>query len=143
VSLAIIHTAQEGIEILALNGHLTFGPEDLDFRQELAWLLEVGKLRVVLNITHLSKLDSTGLGTLLFARDELRKAGGNLSLFTTNLTNIELPAEAQLETTLNVHLTEQDAVNSFFPDREVKRYDILEFVESEVQPLAAPGTDDR
>jgi len=31
----------------------------------------------------------------------------------------------------NVFKEDQDAINSFFPDRKVQRYDILEFVRSQ------------
>jgi anti-sigma B factor antagonist len=130
MSLEIIHRDREGIEILTLKGHLTFGQEDLDLRQELDRLIETGKIRVVFNLSGLAKLDTTGLGTLLFAHEKLREAGGNLAIFNMNRSHIELLIEAQLEATLEIFQTEQDAIDSFFPDRKVKRYDILKFVES-------------
>ena len=132
MSLEITHREDEGIEILDLNGHLTFGHEDLDFRAELDRLIKAGKIRVVLNLSDLHKLDTTGLGTLLFALAKLRKAGGNLAIFNIKPSHIELLTEAKLETVFEVFHGEQDAISSFFPDREVKRYDILEFVESKI-----------
>jgi len=135
MSLEIIHSEREGIEVLDLNGHLTFGPEDLDFRNELDRLVKAGKIRVVLNLSNLHKLDTTGLGTLLFALAKLRKAGGNLAIFNMKRSHIELLTEAHLEAVFEVFQDEQDAINSFFPDREVKRYDILEFVESKLKRL--------
>jgi anti-sigma B factor antagonist len=128
--LEIINHEQEGIQILTLNGHLTLGQEDLDLRKELDRLVAAGKTRVVLNLSNLTKLDSTGLGTLLFTLEKLRKAGGNLAVFNMHRSHIELLVEAKLETILEMFQTEQDAINSFFPGREPKRYDILEFVES-------------
>jgi anti-anti-sigma regulatory factor len=76
MSLEIIGREQEGIEILNLNGRLTFGQEDLDFRSELDRLVKSVQLRVALNLADLRQLDTTGLGTLLFALAKLRKAGG-------------------------------------------------------------------
>jgi anti-sigma B factor antagonist len=125
MSLEIKHREHEGIEILDLNGHLTLGQEDLDFRNELDRLVKAGKTRVVLNLSDLHKLDTAGLGTLLFALAKLRKAGGNLALFNMRPSHIGLLVEAHLETALEVFEGEQDAINSFFPDRDVKRYDIL------------------
>jgi anti-anti-sigma factor len=130
VSLEIVHAEREGIEILTLHGQLTFGPEDFVFRKELTCLLHAGTTRVVLNFTDLRVLDSTGLGTLLFAAEELRKAGGNLVIFNTNPTYADPPLEAQLQVTMAIFLTEEDAVNSFFPGRAIKGYDILDFVDS-------------
>ena len=130
MSLEIIHGEREGIEILTLNGHLTFGQEDLDLRQELDRLIAAGKIRVVFNLSDLRELDTTGLGTLLFALAKLRKAGGNLAIFNVKPSHIELLTETKLETVLDLFKEEQDAINSFFPDREVKRFDILEFLAS-------------
>ncbi len=43
MSLEITGREQEGIEILNLNEHLTFGQEDLDFRNELDRLVKYEK----------------------------------------------------------------------------------------------------
>ena len=143
MSLEITPRSSEGIEILDLNGQLTFGQEDLDFRRELDRLVKAGKIRIVLNLGELRKLDTTGLGTLLFALAKLRKAGGNLAIFNVKPAHIELLTEVRLETVFEAFEDEQDAIDSFFPDREVKRYDILEFVESlklkSMEPVSAPA----
>jgi anti-sigma B factor antagonist len=130
MTLEIVHREHEGIEILDLKGHLTIGQADLDFRNELDRFLKAGKVRVVLNLSGLRELDSTGLGTLLLALAELRKAGGNLAVFNMSPSHFELLTETKLEATLDVFKEEQDAINSFFPNREVQRYDLLEFLES-------------
>jgi anti-sigma B factor antagonist len=129
--LEIIHREHEGIEVLDLKGNLTFGPEDLDFRSELARLLTAGKIRAALNLVDLRDLDIVGLGTLLFALEKLRKAGGNLAVFNLRPSHVKLLVEARLETTFEAFETEQDAINSFFPERGVNRYDILAFVEAQ------------
>ena len=41
----------------------------------------------------------------------------------------KLASALQLDTEFESYTDEQDAVNSFFPDRAVRHYDILEFVE--------------
>jgi anti-sigma B factor antagonist len=130
MSLKITQEVREGIEILTLDGELTFGQEDLDFRKELDRLVHAGKINAVLNLSRLSKLDTTGLGTLLFATEELRKAGGKLAVFNLKQSHIEMLVEARLETAMEVFRTEQDALASFFPDEEIKHYDILDLVES-------------
>lgn len=132
MSLEIIHRQREGIEILDLKGRLTIGPEDLDFRADLDRLVTAGMVRVALNLTDLHKLDTTGLGTLLFALAKLRKAGGNLAVFNLRPSHIELLIAAKLETAFDAFQSEQDAIDSFFPDRAIQRYDILQFVESKI-----------
>ena len=46
-----------------------------------------------------------------------------------NKRNIEFLLLTKLHTIFEVFQEEQDAVNSFFPDREIKRFDILTFVQ--------------
>ena len=136
--LQITAREQEGIQIVDLHGRLTLGPEDLVFRTELDALVRAGKNRVVLNLTQVNDLDSTGLGTLLFALAELQKAGGNLALVNMSHPHLELLVEARLDATFRIFADDQDAINSFFPDRELKHYDILEFVRSRQQKPAKP-----
>ncbi len=38
----------------------------------------------------------------------------------------------KLTTVFEIFNDEQDAVNSFFPDREIKRFDILSFVQEQM-----------
>jgi anti-sigma B factor antagonist len=131
MSLETTSRDAEGIRIVDLHGQLIIGQEDLDFRAELDRLVTGGKLRVALNCSNLRKLDTTGLGTLLFALAKLRKASGKLAIFGLRTTHIELLTQARLETVFEVFDAEQDAIDSFFPDRDVNRFDILEFVERE------------
>ena len=130
MSLEIDHREQEGIEIVDLKGRLTFGQEDLDFRNELDRLTRAGKTRVVLNLSDVREMDTTGLGTLLFALAKLQKAGGGLALVNLKPSHIVALVAARLAAVFEVFKSDQDAINSFFPDREVQRYDVLEYVRS-------------
>src|ERR1700728_1261885 len=134
MSLEIVQREQEGIVIIDLKGHLTLGEGDLDFRTELDKLVRSEKSHVVLNLNDVSEIDTAGLGTLLFALAKLRKAGGGLALVNLKPSHIELLLEARVATVFEVFKTDQDAINSFFPDREVQPYDILEFVRSQQEP---------
>jgi len=60
----------------------------------------------------------------------LRKAGGALKLLSLNKRNIELLLLTKLTTVFELFADEQDAVNSFFPGREISKFDILSFIES-------------
>jgi len=131
MSLEIVQREQEGIVIVDLKGQLTLGETQADFRSELDKLVRSGKSSVVLNLNDVSEIDTTGLGELLFAVAKLRKAGGGLALVNLKPSHIKLLLEAKVANIFEVFKTDQDAINSFFPDREVHRYDILEFVQSQ------------
>ena len=134
MSLEIIQREQEGVQIIDLKGHLTFGPGDSLFRSELDKLVLAKQIRVVLNLEALGEIDTAGLGTLLFALAKLQKAGGGLALVNLRPLHIEVVLEAKLVAIFEVYKTDQDAINSFFPGREAQRYDILAFVRAQGEP---------
>ena len=74
-------------------------------------------------------IDSTGWARWSCARRAVRKAGGTMKLLNLNRRNIELLVMTKLATVFDLFTDEQDAVNSFFPDRAIKTFDILSFVE--------------
>jgi anti-sigma B factor antagonist len=129
MALGIVHWKQEGIEILDLRGRLTFGEEDLILRNEIKEAVAAGN-KLVLNLGNVTDIDTTGLCTLLLARAELRKAGGGLALANLRLEHMKLLVVAKMGTVFEVFHRVQDAIDSFFPDRDLRHYDILEFVES-------------
>ncbi len=76
-------------------------------------------------------IDSTGLGERWSsASTSVKEAGGALKLLNLNKRNIELLLLTKLHTIFEVFSDEQDAVNSFFAGREIKRFDILSFVQA-------------
>ncbi|MEO8025444.1 MAG: STAS domain-containing protein [Bryobacteraceae bacterium] len=128
--LELVGHEREGIEVLVLSGILVFGTEVLALRNEIELLITSAKVQVLLDLTNVSLLDATGLGTIRFARDTLREAGGMLAVFSSNPLQTESLVEAEFASVLEMFPTEQDGINSFFPERAVKQYDILEFAES-------------
>ena len=133
--LEITQRSDEGITIFNLTGRLTFGDEDLYFRRQLELLVKAGKTRLVLNLDQVDEIDSTGVSTLLYALALLRKANGGLALVNVKASHATMLAEARLAAVFDVFLTDQDAINSFFPGRETRRYDLLKFIRS-LHPVA-------
>jgi anti-sigma B factor antagonist len=129
MALEVKHREQEGIEILVLRGRLTLGDEDLLLRSEIDSAIAGGKVRVVMDLGNVTEIDSTGVGTLLFALARLREAGGGLALANLRPAHMKLLVVAKLEMVFEVFSDDQDAINSFFPDRHVRRYDLLELIE--------------
>jgi len=128
MAFEITEREREGIVILGIKGRLTAG-ESTPVREKITQLIAAGKVSVILDLAHIEYIDSTGLGGLVICYTQLRKAGGALKLMQLNRRNVELLALTRLYTVFEVFAEEQDAVNSFFPDRETKRFDILVFVQ--------------
>jgi anti-sigma B factor antagonist len=131
LSLHFEQRESESVVILDLRGQLDFGQGDLELRERLGGLYQSGKVNIILDLKHVDRIDSTGLGTLVFGLARLRKAGGRLALLNVNRSHLELFLLTRLASAFEFFGDERDAVNSFFPDRAVRRFDILDFVRRE------------
>ncbi len=128
MSLEIQQREREGITLLDLIGRITVGEAASTLRAHLHQLDAAGVCNLILNLAQVDYIDSTGLGVLVVGFTSLRNRGGRLKLVNLTPRNIELLVLTKLTTVFEVFNDEQDAVNSFFPDREIKRFDILNFV---------------
>jgi anti-sigma B factor antagonist len=136
MSLEIRESSREGVDLLSLKGRLTVG-EASAVREKVNAVAVAGNVNIVLNLEHVEYIDSTGLGALVICFTSLKKAGGALKLVNPNKRNVELLLLTKLHTIFEVFNDEQDAVNSFFPDREIRHFDILKFVQAEKdEPVA-------
>ncbi len=129
MSLDITEHQREDIVILAFKGRLTVG-ESNRVRDKVTEVVAAGHINIIFDLGHVDYIDSTGLGGMVICFTTLKKAGGALKLVNPNKRNVELLLLTKLHTIFEVFTDEQDAVNSFFPDREIKRFDILSFVQS-------------
>ncbi len=129
MALDIYQHEREGIIILDLKGRIVVGPEASALREKVAELNSDGTRNVVLNLAQVDFIDSTGLGALVICATSLRKQGGNIKLLNLNRRNIELLVMTKLATVFEIFTDEQDAVSSYYPDRKIKTFDILSFVQ--------------
>jgi len=129
MALEITLREREGITLLDLKGRITAGPEAKALREKVSSLSQQGDCRLVLNLKQVDYIDSTGLGALTMCATSLRKTNGDVKLLYLNRRNIELLVMTKLATVFEIFSDEQDAINSYFPDRKIQRFDILNFVE--------------
>jgi anti-sigma B factor antagonist len=132
MALEITETANEGVVILKLKGRLAAG-ESSSVREKITEVAASGRLNIVMDLSDVDYIDSTGLGGLVICYTSLKKQGGALKLVNLNKRNIELLLLTKLHTVFEVFTDVQDAVNSFFPNREIKRFDILTFVQQQTE----------
>ncbi|HTX38602.1 MAG TPA: STAS domain-containing protein [Bryobacteraceae bacterium] len=129
MALEIHQREREGITILDLKGRVTVGPEASALREKVSQDAAAGLHLLVLNMAGVDYVDSTGLGALVMSATTMRKNGGNVKLMNLNRRNIELLVMTKLATVFEIFTDEQDAVNSYYPDRKLKTFDILDFVQ--------------
>jgi len=129
MALDIQQREREGITVLELNGRITVGPEASALRDKCAQLAAEGRKNIVLELSKVDFIDSTGLGALVMCATSLRKVGGNVKLVNLNRRNVELLVMTKLATVFEIFGDEQDAISSYYPDRKIKTFDILDFVQ--------------
>ncbi len=129
MSLEIHESAREDIVILTLKGRVTMEESEI-LREHVQKVIAPDHARVILDLTHVDFVDSTGLGGMVICYTSVKRMDGALKLVNPNKRNIELLALTKLHTIFEVFVDLQDAVNSFFPDRVIKRFDVLAFVKA-------------
>src|SRR5260370_4226195 len=128
MSLEIQQGGRAGVTVLEMKGRITLGKEATALREKVAELAAANVRNLVFNLAGVDYIDSTGLGALVMCVTSLRKAGGNVKLVNLNRRNIELLVMTRLATCFEIFTDEGDAVGSYYPDRKIKTFDILDFV---------------
>jgi anti-sigma B factor antagonist len=116
---------RDGIAIVDLDGRLVQGDQDLAFRQCMESIAGAGQRNVILNLIKLREIDNTGHGSLEFCIQKFRELGGRCVLLHLDAVHKQ---GIDISNDFETYEEEVDAVNSFFPDRKVPHYDILNFV---------------
>ena len=131
MSLDIGKEVREGIVILEVKGRLIVGDPVTKLREEVSRSIGIGSANIILNLKDVDYMDSTGLGGMVICFTGAQKAGGALKLVHVNKRNLELLELTNLMQVFSIFADEQDAVNSFFPGRAVKSFDILSFIQEQ------------
>jgi anti-sigma B factor antagonist len=129
--LEIQRRETEGITIFDLRGRIVAGSESAELRDALTQFASGPHPNLILNMQHVHFVDSTGLGILVLGHSSVEQVGGALKLLNISKRSAQLLILTKLSTVFEMFNDEQTAINSFFPDREVKRFDILDFVNSQ------------
>jgi anti-sigma B factor antagonist len=127
MDLQLSQREKEGICILDLDGSLTIGDSEMILRTAIVRLAEAKTVNIILNLAGVTEIDEDGLSALVFCYARIVRSGGALKLVNLR-ADLRLMIVTKLDTVFEVFAGEQDAINSFFPDRAVRHYDILQWV---------------
>jgi anti-sigma B factor antagonist len=121
----------DGVTILDFDGRLVVGNEATGARHSFTDAAGSDIRNLIVNLQKVAYIDSTGLGTLIVGHSAMKDVGGAMKLLHLSERHMELMVLSKLTTVFEIFDDEQLAINSFYPDREVKPFDILEFVQSQ------------
>jgi anti-sigma B factor antagonist len=101
------------ITILDLTGSLVSGLGLEQLRPRLDQLVAEKKVNVVLNMHGVSVIDSAGVGELVGCFSTLKRSGGSMKILNPSPFVQDILRITKLPTIIEVHTTEEAALNSF------------------------------
>jgi len=109
-----INERQAGdVTVLDMSGKITIGEGSVALRTAIRRLLEEGKKRILLNLSGVSYIDSSGIGELVSSYTATNNAGGQLKLLNLTQKLQDLLTITKLLTVFDVYDSEAEALNSF------------------------------
>jgi anti-sigma B factor antagonist len=106
----------KGVTIVDCRGRIVLGEECVVLRDAVRELLSKGQTKILLNLGHVSCIDSSGIGELVRAFTNVCKQGGDLKLLNLTKKVQEVLQITMLNTVFDVKDDEAGAIKSFNAD---------------------------
>ncbi len=103
----------DGVEIISLQGKITIGSGDSQLREVITNALNSGKNNILLDMSGVTTIDSSGIGELVGSYTTVTNRGGKLKLLHLPAKLNELLHVTQLITVFEVYEAEPEALKSF------------------------------
>jgi len=102
------------VTVLDMDGKITIGEGSVALRSAIKRLLDEGKKKVLLNLSGVGYIDSSGIGELVSSYTTIQvKGGGQLKLLNLTQKLQDLLTITKLLTVFDVYESEADALNGF------------------------------
>jgi anti-sigma B factor antagonist len=98
------------ITVVELSGTLSLGGESQRIESLIEELVRKGTRRIVLDMSGVDHIDSTGMGMVALAAGRLREANGTLAVVAPEGRILQLLNQTQMTTIVKVAATVVDAV---------------------------------
>jgi len=101
------------VVVLDLAGRITLGNLDRPLPNALQRLVAEGERNLILDLSKITYIDSTGLGELVAGYSTLKRNGGRLALLNLSDRVMDLMTITKLYTVFDIYDNEAQAVESF------------------------------
>jgi anti-sigma B factor antagonist len=102
-----------GITVLHLVGRISMGRPCLEIEWHVDELIRLNTPRLILDLSEVQRVDSTGFGTIVMCSGKLRKAGGELRIAGAHGIVEEIANTSNLPKIIPFHATVAEAAASF------------------------------
>ena len=113
MALKITDRVVDGVAVAALEGRIVLGEESNALREKVKSLLAAGQKKIVLNMTNVTYIDSSGLGTMVASHTSARAQGASLKICNLGSKFQEILQVTKLVTVFEVCPSEAAAIASF------------------------------
>ncbi len=103
----------DGITVIELEGNVLGGPDATALNDTLHQLIDKRKKKILLDISRVRTMNSSGLSMLINALTTMRNAGGDLKIAAASKKIESLLVITKLTTVFELYPTVKQAVNSF------------------------------
>ena len=100
------------VAILELNGKLSLGDSLEEFRAKWSDAVATGAHDLVINLTRVPMVDSSGIGSLIRCHSAVSAAGGKLKIVAASNTVMQAFKVTRLDRVLDLHTDEKSALAS-------------------------------
>ncbi|MEM8557259.1 MAG: STAS domain-containing protein [Bacteroidota bacterium] len=111
--MTISTTERDGVTVLALDGDVMGGPDGTALHNRLSDLRAEGVQHVVVDLTGVRLMNSSGLGMLIGGLTTMKNGGGDLRLAGASVNLRKLFTMTRLDKVFRQYETAADAVASF------------------------------
>jgi anti-sigma B factor antagonist len=101
------------VTVLDMDGKITIGEGSVALRGAVRRLIEEGKKKILLNLSNVGYVDSSGIGELVSSYTTVNREGGQLKLLNLTQKIQDLLAITKLLTVFDTYDDESTALNSF------------------------------
>lgn len=105
--------SQGDVTILTLSGKIVGGPESLKFNQTLSNLIDEGNVNVILDLSEIELMNSSGLGIIIHSVNQLKQNNGSLKLAKVSDKIRQIMEITKLNSIFESYDTIEEAVESF------------------------------
>jgi anti-sigma B factor antagonist len=105
---------RDGIVLIMLGGEIIGGPDATIITDKLHDLIDKKKLKIIVDMTLVNTINSSGLGILIGGLSTVRNHGGDLKLLHLGEKPKKLLRITQLDRVFDVFNDEEKAIESFF-----------------------------
>ncbi len=104
---------QGDVVVLDVRGNLMGGPETIALHEKIKELVDQKKIKVVIDLSHVQWMNSSGLGTIMGCLTSLKNAKGDLKLCGVTEKVKSLFMITKLITLFETYATQKEAIKAF------------------------------